>query len=487
MFKSVFAKYVTAIAIIVLAGYFILSSIITTTINTHSAEQAKDAAKQMADLGADMVSLHYDNGNYADFEAFVSDGQNGMQDTLLHLIEGNTDVFILVADLTGDVRICSDNIAGTVPDELRSDRLPDSEEGDDGFEITTFSRNENGEEIGYFVYARYILDGDGERLGYLLSCVPHENNRTLLSATTRTIVMACLWIMLATLIAVYFITDRMTDPIKQMSVAAENYAKGCFDTRIIVGGRDEVAELSAAFNDMADSLDKLEKMRNTFLANVSHELRSPMASIAGFIDGIKSGAIPPEKQDYYLDIVSSEIQRLARLVSLLLDVSRLETGDRKMKFTRCNVYDIAWSVLVSLEQRIETKHLEVSFESERDEMAVRADVDALHQVIYNICENALKFSYEGGALSVSIRQGEHGMTELVIYNEGAGIPAEDLPYIFDRFYKSDKSRSMDKKGVGLGLYLVKTILKAHGGDITAESEEGKYCRFIMHIPTYIEK
>jgi signal transduction histidine kinase len=144
-------------------------------------------------------------------------------------------------------------------------------------------------------------------------------------------------------------------------------------------------------------------------------------------------------------------------------------------------------VLISLEARIEAKKLAVEFYAQEDSMYVRADEDALHRVLYNLIENAIKFSHEGGALKVSIKENKSKELVLAVYNEGVGVSKEDLPNIFDRFYKSDKSRSQDKKGVGLGLYFVKTIVVAHGGDIKADSEEGKYCVFTVKLPKYQDK
>ncbi|MBO5754998.1 MAG: HAMP domain-containing histidine kinase, partial [Clostridia bacterium] len=271
------------------------------------------------------------------------------------------------------------------------------------------------------------------------------------------------------------------DRIRTMNDAAKEYAKGKLDVRIEVAGQDEIAELSKSFNCMAEELGQLEEKRNQFISDVSHELRSPMMSILGFVDGVRTGSVPPEKQSYYLDLAAGEIKRLSRLVADLLDMSRLEMGEKKMNFERVDVCDVARTVIVSLDRRIEEKNLDVSFDTDEDEMFVWADADALHRVIYNLCENAIKFSYQDAVFRVTIRK-EHDGLALEVYNEGNGISAEDLPNIFDRFYKSDKSRGLDKKGVGLGLYLVKTIITAHDAVITADSEEGKYCRFTVRFP-----
>ena len=266
-----------------------------------------------------------------------------------------------------------------------------------------------------------------------------------------------------------------------MSVAARSFADGKFDARVRVKGQDEVAELAVAFNNMADSLENLEKMRSSFIANISHDLRTPMTTIAGFIEGIRDGVIPPEEHAYYLEVISMEVGRLSRLVTSLLDLSRIQAGDRKFKPEPFDVCEMARLILISLEQKIEEKRLNVEFECDEDCMMTVADHDAIYQVLYNVCHNALKFSRENGTLRISICDCDKKL-HVAVYNEGQGIPAEDIGHVFERFYKTDKSRGLDKSGVGLGLYISKTIMEAHGEKIWVRSEEEKYCEFLFSLP-----
>ena len=228
---------------------------------------------------------------------------------------------------------------------------------------------------------------------------------------------------------------------------------------------------------MADSLENLEKMRNSFLANISHDLRTPMTTISGFIDGINSGAIPPEKHEYYLGVISAEVHRLSRLVSQLLDVSRLESGERKFNYTDFDIAEVARIILISFEQKIEDKRLDVEFYSENDAMYVRADKDAIYQVMYNLCHNAIKFAREEGKLKISISKITDTKIKVAVYDQGQSISEEDSKMVFDRFYKTDKSRGLDKTGVGLGLYISKTIIDAHEETIGVESIDNDGCEF----------
>ncbi len=325
------------------------------------------------------------------------------------------------------------------------------------------SGNKGDEYIGAVVVAMFDTDTDNS-----------------LHSTIMTLIMATLWIMLASLIAIYIMSEKLTTPIRKMNDAAKKMSKGKFDTKIEVRGRDEIAELSKSFNEMSESLGNLEKMRSSFISDVSHELRTPMTSIGGFIDSILDGAIPPDKEKYYLEIVSSEIKRLSRLVTSLLEISRMESGKDKLNLDSFDICEMARTILISNEQRIEEKNLDVEFECDEDNIDVIADRDKIHQCLFNICDNAIKFSNTGGKYILKIKdKGER--VEVSVYNEGIGITEEDLPFVFERFYKSDKSRGLDKKGVGLGLYLVKSMIEAHGEKIWVESESGKWCRFTFTL------
>lgn len=321
----------------------------------------------------------------------------------------------------------------------------------------------------------------GEVRGYVVSLASTVVEDGLVATTRRAVISSSVWVMIAAVIATYFITERITRPLRSMTGAARKFAKGDFSGRVTVVGNDEVSELAVAFNEMADSLDSLEKMRNSFLANISHDLRTPMTTISGFIDGITSGAIPPEKHEYYLNVISAEVHRLSRLVSQILDVSRIESGERKFSFTDFDIAEMARIILISFEQKIDSKRLDVEFNAELDEMYVSADKDAIYQVLYNLCHNAIKFAREGGKFIISISYMQSKKVRVSVYDQGQSIADEDIKLVFDRFYKTDKSRGLDKNGVGLGLYISKTIIDAHGESIWAESVEGESSEFIFTL------
>lgn len=283
---------------------------------------------------------------------------------------------------------------------------------------------------------------------------------------------------------VWAFSYNMVRPLRMMASAARSFGEGNFSVRVPVTSRDEVGELATAFNNMAESLATSEYTRRNFIANVSHELKTPMTTIAGFIDGILDGTIPPQKQEHYLHIVSQEVKRLSRLVRTMLDLSRIDNGELKLRPTRFDVTDTVLNTMLSFEEPIEHKKIEVQGLEDTHPVFVDGDPDMIHQVIYNLVENAVKFTNDGGYIRVVIQQEPQRVT-VTIRNSGEGIAPEEIGQVFGRFYKTDKSRSKDRTGMGLGLYIVRTIIQQHGGEITANSVVGEYCEFSFWLPRQV--
>ena len=273
---------------------------------------------------------------------------------------------------------------------------------------------------------------------------------------------------------------RITKPIKKMQAAAKNIAKGNYKERIPITSEDEIGQLATSFNEMTESLSQLEKMRSSFISDVSHELRTPMTIISGFVEGILDGTIPEEKRKQYLDIVLSEIKRLSRLVSELLESSRLEQGKVVLRKENIDINRLVAESAISYENAVAGRNIEVNLELDGHECIAYADKDSIKRVLINLIDNAIKFTPDGGRISLKTETIDKKVT-VFVENSGEGIAPEELKHIWERFYKTDKSRSMDKRGVGLGLYIVKTIITHHGGEIRAESEQGKYARFIFTL------
>ena len=402
---------------------------------------------------------------------------------MINLLSKNAEkMTIMITTSDGRILFCTDNLySGKISDDGILEALTKDTKSEPFSELYSDIGGMLDSKYGLLVFP--MKYEDNAYMGALIVCYSAGMLDELSESTIKTIILASLWVMIASFVAIYFISEKIVAPIKEMSVATKRFAAGEFDRKIPVEGSDEIAELATAFNSMADSLAKMEYMRSSFLANVAHDLRTPMTSISGFIDGIVDGAIPPEKQPYYLNLIAEEIRRLSRLVSNLLDLSRMEAGNRKFEKTPFDICETARIIILTFESKIDAKRLNVEFNAPDDRLYVFSDKDAIHQVLYNLCENAVKFSYDEGAYNITIKDAG-GTVDVSVYNEGIGIAPEDLPHIFDRFYKSDKSRGLDRSGVGLGLYIVKSICDALGAQIKVESERGKYCKFTLTLPKY---
>lgn len=292
-------------------------------------------------------------------------------------------------------------------------------------------------------------------------------------ATATIFFFAAVVVLLIAVIASSITSAHQTRPLTEMAEAARKFGRGEFDVRVnsYKDRCDEIGELAEAFNFMANSLEKVESQRADFIANVSHELKTPMTTIAGFSDGILDGTIPPDKERAALQTISSETRRLSRLVRRMLDLSRLQSAENVTAQEQFDVSEVMLRVLVSLENKINARHLDVDTQLPDGPVLVWGDPDAITQVCYNLLDNAIKFSAEGSTMGLSITA-KGGKAHVAVRNHGDTIPPDELAMIFDRFHKSDKSRSVDREGVGLGLYIVKTILNNHKENISVTSQDG---------------
>lgn len=281
-----------------------------------------------------------------------------------------------------------------------------------------------------------------------------------------------LTVLLIAVVACSVMTAHQTKPLQDMVKASRRFAGGNFDQRVVKSGNiDEIDELADSFNAMADSLQRTEMQRREFIANVSHELKTPMTTIGGYTDGILDGTIPPEKANQYLQTISDETKRLARLVRRMLEISRLQANDFIRDKKRFDICESMRCAIISMEKKITDRGLDVEAEIPDEPVWVLGDPDLITQVVYSLLENAAKFAPGGTMLKLGL--GQRGSKAIVaIQNEGETIPAEELPLLFERFHKSDKSRSVDKDGVGLGLYIVKAILNQHREEIWVTSVNG---------------
>ncbi len=365
-----------------------------------------------------------------------------------------TDVDFLICDTTGSVLLTTDaDLAGktvVVPEDITQTVLGSERLYEGRSTVGVYEKKQ-------FVVGVPMTDADGNTLGLVLAVMNSAELMQMWRSFIALFFMTSAIILLLAFVASFVTSMRQIQPLTEMVKATRAYAGGDFDVRMQeTGDCGEISELAASFNAMADSLQETERQRRDFIANVSHELKTPMTTIAGYTDGILDGTIPPEKERQYLQIISDESRRLSRLVRRMLDISQIQNKEmKKEEFDLCESARIA---LLSMEKKITDRGLDVDAEIPEDSVMVQGDRDLITQVIYN--QLYLGLAVNGEKAYVTVR------------NLGPTIPAEEIPLLFERFHKSDKSRSEDKDGYGLGLYIVKTILAQHKEQITVTSQDG---------------
>lgn len=282
-------------------------------------------------------------------------------------------------------------------------------------------------------------------------------------------ISAIIAIILSFFVIYYFFQKIIIKPLGKINYVADKISKGEVDKRVYIQSGDEIGELAKSFNLMAESLEKIEENRRQFISNVSHEIRSPLTSIKGFIGGILDGVIPKEKEKYYLSLAYDETQRLARLVNDLLDLSAIEAGQLKLRIEEVNINEIIRVTVIKFEQKIKEKKLDVDVCLQEDNLYVVGDKDRLIQVVTNLIDNSIKYTNEGGKIEIKTKL-KGDKVYVSIYNSGALISDEDIKYIWSRFYKADKARS-SKISTGLGLSIVRSILTQLGEDVWVENKQ----------------
>ena len=303
---------------------------------------------------------------------------------------------------------------------------------------------------------------------FIFVCIPAQASMRFSQNLTRVFLLYLIAIIFITLVATYLVVKQTARPIVALSKASQSFARGDFSRRVTLPKyKDELYTLTDSFNSMADEIMKAENERKGLIANVSHDLRTPMTTISGFVDAMLDGTIKPENQEKYLHIISDEVKRLSRLANDMVELSRFQSGTFEFNPTSFDVTEIVRRIVISFEQKIVEKNIEIDMDIP-DVLNIIADRDSVFRVIYNLTDNAVKFTNHGGRMAFKIKQCS-GNVKMSIENSGTPIPPDEAKNIFERFYKLDKSRSENKHGAGLGLYIAKTIVNKHGGDIYAEA------------------
>ena len=467
MKKSLFVKYFTVSSVIILSSFVFLGCIFSLLISKYLTNERQEMLGENVSKAVDFTVFNYEvNGN-----GYLE--QRVLRQFLSSLADVSNGVMFFT-DADGNTLICTEE--GVCSHELN--KIPKN---------ILLSMNNQTDYIEYgklgdiyktthYTVGKPIYVNNGVLIGYMFSSASADSLSVLIADIFKIFLMASIFAIFLSSILIYITTSILSRPLKQMSNAARSFGRGDFSVRVSYHSNDEVGELASSFNQMADSLAELETMRSNFISNVSHELKTPMTTISGFVDGILDGTISKDNQEYYLNLVSNEVKRLSRLVKAMLNIAKIDAGETKLNLKSFDISDLIIKTLFNFEAKIEEKTLDIKGLEQLEKTFVYADEDLIHQVVYNLVENAVKFC----------NNEENDNVFVHVKNSGSGLSREEVNHVFDRFYKTDKSRGLDKSGVGLGLNIVKSIVDMHHGVITVGSVKGEYTEFIFSLPLYVD-
>ena len=436
-------------------------------------------AQERYDVLDEVVNVAQRTASHLVQEAALPEGEElEALNTKLELIGESAEVYLFFTDCDGNVVLASDpdDLAGDV---VEASVLEKSAKAKENYHI--FGTLDGVLTEKSYISVHEMRSESGECTGYLFLCSSGDRLVEFRNEFfSNFFLSACLMLLVASVLTKVMM-HKLTDPIQKVTDAAQRFGGGDLSVRVEgVDGEGEVADLARTFNKMADNIQSNDNSRGQFMGNIAHELRTPMTTIKGFIDGMLDGTIPPENQNHYLGIVSQEVGRLTRLIKNMLDITKLEAGEYKVNATTYDIWESITSVVFGAEQRLEANNIQISGFAPTKTL-VLADQDLVYQVIYNLVDNAIKFCNVGGEIRFSVTQSKGAVT-VGVRNTGAGIAPEALPYVFDRFYKEDKSRGLNTTGSGLGLHICKVLINLSGGKIWVDSKEGEYCEFLFTLP-----
>lgn len=473
--SNLFVKYFTISAATVFVSFIFVGFVMTLFI---AAQWWTDKVDVLSKNAKDIVDVY-------DYLDQTGEENEDLITGTLKIMSSATQSEYFITDPNGDVLYCGDCETGKSSTCKNHKDLVVASETLDRATDGGFSDYITDDDFGIsrFVVAAPVTDSQDEVVCVVFAVedavtglVPYVVGiaKAFSYATLFALVIVC--------IAIFLIARGITKPLSEMQEVTEHFARGDFEYKANEDYKKrDFRDFAKALNKMAYELKIDDEAQKSFIANVSHELKTPMTSIGGFIDGILDGTIPPSEEKKYLSIVSSEVKRLSRMVVSMLNISKIEAGEIQLSEMKYDVGKQIFETLLSFEKKIDEKNIEiVGFENIHD-VIIEADRDLIQQVIYNLFDNAVKFTPENGKITVEAYNDSES-TKVTIRNSGAGVSEEEISRIFERFYKVDKSRSFDTKGVGLGLYIVKTIVNMHEGEITAASKQGEYTEFSFEIP-----
>ena len=461
--RSTFSRTFFSAAMVLLLAMLLIGTSFQVLVRNYLTEQAMESLKSDGNAIAALASAYYTDGSLTHQDFLVN----------LSFVSQVSQADSVICDQTGRLVLCSRAPFGCGHQGLTVSNDFLQQVFSTGC-VTTTDIIDGLYEDQRFVVAVPITDQLGRGVGIVLVSTPMEQVSKILEKISDTYLFISVLVAGLAFLGMSLLARSNAKPLRDMAKAANAFGHGQLDARVQVDlkSADEVQDLALAFNNMASSLQQSEYQRQEFVANVSHELKTPMTTISGFVDGMLDGTIPADRHEHYMHMVSDETKRLSRLVRSMLDISRLQDQDiPEEKKTRFDLQELVGQTLITFEQKVDAKNLFVDVDFPSHPTFTFAGADYITQVIYNLLDNAVKFCPQEGTLGVKIKAGTQKLY-VSISNTGEVIPPAELPLVFDRFHKLDKSRSQNRDGWGLGLYIVKTIIMRHGEDISVTSQNG---------------
>ncbi|MFA9558856.1 ATP-binding protein [Evansella sp. AB-rgal1] len=391
----------------------------------------------------------------------------------LELNMNQEDRMIFLFDESGNIKY-NENLFMNLEIDLSIEELLSEE---------TSQRYHNQEYVVYLMSSPIQLEME-ENSVYTMVMVFHEFDSDMKKFRFILNVTILIAIILAGII-IFFTSRKLTSPLREMNHSALQLAKGDFHHRVKVKTHDEIGQLGETFNYMAKELASIDQMRKDFVANVSHDLRSPLTSISGFLGALMDGTIPIEQQHKYFSIMRNETKRLMKLVNDLLDMARLEADQVEINPVAYNLSEQVRLIIAKMEPALSQAKMEIELLCEDDDLFVLADSSRIDQVFINLLQNAIQFSKENSKVEVVLERLENDV-QIHIKDHGLGINEEDVSHIWERFYKKEKARS-NKGGTGIGLSIVKHIIDLHDTSIHVKSELNRGTSFTFTLPHAEEK
>ena len=444
---GVFSRLIKLCIIIVVLSSFFMCAINIWQSKSHidqeTASKLENAAKRV---------------NY--YIAFSDDARRD----IIQLAEYE-DVVVVITDRNGYVTFLSTH-KYSFPEKFDTEGYDVVLEGNSLSSTGVFDKQLESNTIS--VAYPYISGNRADGVIFVISKANYFNQAFMHTLTVNFVSVAIA--ILVALVASYFLSKSLVKPLRRMQAGAREISLGRYnkidcDTKI-----REYSEVVTTFNKMSTELEKQDRARSDFIANVSHDLRTPLTTIMGYVRGVIDGTIPTSMQNQYLGVALSEAERMQHMIENNLDLSKYESGNFVPNMSNFNLNEIVRSIVITMEKRIREKNIVIDFKYEKSENIVEADESAIYRVVQNLLDNALKFASIGSEIEISITN-KNGFAIFSIKNYGSSISEEEQKYIWDRYYKVDTSRSYHKKGSGLGLYIVKSIINQHNQEIEIKSDD----------------